>query len=61
MSTKNTLINAGLLADGLVATLAAAGVYTKKKGSSAKRTKRRAKAKAARIWSKSSFIAASCG
>jgi len=44
MSTKNTLINVGLLAGGLVATLAAAGVY-KKKGSSAKRTKRRAKAK----------------
>ena len=47
MSTKNTLINVGLLAGGLVATLAAAGVY-KKKGSSAKRTKRRAKAKAKR-------------
>jgi hypothetical protein len=48
VSTKNTLINVGLLAGGLVATLAAAGVYKKKKGSSAKRTKRRAKAKAKR-------------
>ena len=48
MSTKNTLINVGLLAGGLVATLAAAGVYKKKKGSSAKRTKRRTKAKAKR-------------
>jgi hypothetical protein len=48
MSTKNTLINVGLLAGGLVATLAAAGVYKKKKGSSAKRTKRRAKAKTKR-------------
>jgi hypothetical protein len=45
MSNKNTLINVGLLAGGIVATLAAAGVYTKKKGSSAKRTKRKAKAR----------------